>query len=680
MFADCPNLEQVTIGDNVTIGAYAFFTDKNANYTVNEYLVDGTKFFYYSFSSALKQITIGSNAVIGESAFNGAASVETITLGENAQIGNMAFYNCSSLHSIDLSKATSIGDYAFSGDTYFVCMDENMSVAAVGKTSADYGQYIYSYHAGQLTDVDLSSATSIGINAFAVCRQLTNATLGDGITEIGAYAFASCPALQSINLGKVVTVGEYAFMETGLIAADLSSAESIGNYAFVNASALNQVVLSVGGSQIGEGAFAYTAALTDIRNLEYARQIGAYAFAYAGLTAADLSAAENIGDFAFMKENLTDFQVTLGSSLRTLGDNPFAMCKLAPFCTTTVESFNGVDYVTEVYDFQLSDSVYVVDGSLYCLVSNGGLELITYTGRSTGHVVIADGTVRISGQAFAGSEVERVTLPYTVASVGHKAFYGCKNLKMVVFTSFNAPILEEEFDKAYYDGLEHLPGSGDYGSYTDYDGSQVVIEPVGIIPYFMWNATGGMYSNVYYGANFVDYIGYVENKLVMVRPSNGLGYETFIMGQYFDLVIDGDVAAEDMTLAAIDAISRIPDRVELQHKDIVTAARAAYDKVLNKAQQALIYNFSKLLSAEQRLLALEAPGEEAPPAEDPVEDPKPSGGAVWIAVAVAVLALAATAVRAVIRKKRCNCADGETTENVETVSEEETAQTEEQDQ
>ena len=679
MFADCTSLERVTIGDNVTIGAYAFFTDKNDNYAVNESVVNGTKYFYYTFSSALKQITIGSNAVIGQSAFHGAASVETITLGQGAQIGNMAFYNCSNLRQIDLSQAIAIGDYAFSGDTYFVCQDENMSVAAVGKTDADYGQYIYSYHAGLLTDVDLSSATSIGINAFALCRQLTHVKLGDGITKIGAYAFASCSSLESINLDKVVTIGEYAFMETGLTSVDLSAATQISAYAFVNTTALQQLVLSQGVCQIGEGAFAYTEALTDIRNLNCVTKIDAYAFAYSGLTAADLSGAEFIGDFAFMKEKLTDFQVTLGSNLVTLGDNPFAMCKLAPFFTTAVESFNGVEYAMEVYDFQLSDTVYVVDGSLYCVVANGGLELITYTGRSAAHVVIADGTVRISGQAFAGSQVETVTLPYTVASIGHKAFYGCKDLKMVVFTSFNAPILEEEFDKSYYDGLQNLPGSGNYGSYIDYDGSEVLIEPIGIVPYFMWNATGGMYSNIYYGASFVDYIGYVQNKLVMVRPSNGVGYETFIMGQYFSLVIDGDVAAEDLTLAAIEAINRIPDRVELQHKAIVAAARAAYDKVLNKAQQALIGNYSKLLSAEQRLLALEsAPNEQNPPAEDPVEEPAMDPMAfLYSGVLVMIVAASVVLARKLLKKKHCNCGCCDEKAAEETASEEAPSETEE---
>ena len=677
MFAQCPNLETVVIGDNVTIGAYAFYTLKDEYFTVGEYTLDGTKYFYYIFTSPLKNITIGEHAQIGESAFNGAASVETIQLGAGAEIGNMAFYNCSGLKQIDLSKAVTIGDYAFSGDTYYICRDENMSVAAVGLSGENYGKYIYSYHGHQLENVDLSSATCMGKNAFAVSRQLKTVLLGDGITEIGEYAFASCANLESINLDQVQKIGEYAFMESGLLSADLSAAAQVSKYAFVNSAKLAAVILSAAGSEIGEGAFAYTAALTDVQNLQYATKIDAYSFAYSGLTAVDLSGAVSIGDFAFLKEKLTDFTVTLGGDLVSLGDNPFAMCVVEPFFTTQSETFNGVEYTVPAYDFQLSDTVSVIDGSLYCKTPNGGLELITYTGRNAAHVIIADGTVRITGQAFAGSAVEQVTLPYTVASIGHKAFYGCQQLKLVEFTSFNAPILEEEFDATYYEGLEHIPGTGDYGSYTDYDGTEVMIKPAEIVPFFMWNATGGMYSNCYYGANFIDYVGYVENKPVMVRPSNGQGYETFIMEQYFAFVFDGSVAAEDMTLEAIAAINRIPSRVELKDEAVVLAARAAYDKVLNKAQQALVSNYSVLLTAEQRILALktsgETPNEEQPPVVE--ED----NGNVLLIVLCCVMCFVATAstVLLILQRKALKSGAKAEEEIEETVSEEETAETEE---
>ena len=166
----------------------------------------------------------------------------------------------------------------------------------------------------------------------------------------------------------------------------------------------------------------------------------------------------------------------------------------------------------------------------------------------------------------------------------------------------------------------------------------------------MWNATGGMYSNVYYGANFVDYVGYVENKLIMVRPSNGQHYSTFVLDQYFDLVIDGAASADDITLAAIAAINRIPERVTYEDRHIVYAARAAYDKIATKVQQALVTNYDVLVTAEQRIKAL-----------TPVDDSETGDGSgaeavkanlSWIAWIVLILGVGGVATAVVLQMSR----------------------------
>ncbi len=639
-FAQCKSLETVAIGNNVTLEDFAFHMDKDESFTILNYddEVLGDKLFYYTFSSALKNLTIGSNAVVGKNVFAGHASLETVELGAGAELGYMAFYNCASLQTIDLSKAKTIGDYAFSGDVYYVCVDENMQYAAV---SAE-GEYMFTYHAPAMVTADISAAESVGEYAFAYCRQLTDMKLNPAITEIPQYTFAGCISLQNIDLSKIVTVGDYAFMEaTMLPAANLSAAQSIGEYAFVKNDALADVTFSGDGVTIAEGAFAYCPLLLEPKNLNKVTSVGDYAFAHSGMVAADLSGAEHIGTHAFLKDELTEFTVTLGESIKTLGDNPFAMCKLQSFCITENSSFNGVDYPETLYTYDLSDTIHIIDGSLYSEADNGGYVLVAYAGPESREVKVADGTVRISAFAFAGSDAERVTLPYTATSIGHKAFYLCDALEYVVFNSYYAPILEEEFDMAYYESLEHVPGTGDFGTYTDYDGTEVSVVASGLLPYYMWNATGGMYSNMFYGANFVDYVGYVEQKLTMVRPANGKNYDSFVMEQYFDLVIDGANAADDVTLAAIHAINAIPERVAFEDKAVVDAAREAYSKIATTEQQALVTNYGTLVSAEQRVIALD-PANQETPVETPVEAEEETGinpGFIWVLGAVVALIL-----------------------------------------
>ena len=605
VFSECFGLESVTVGDNVTLGKYAFNISKDYAFRVASYYDDlDRKLFYYEFGTALSSLTIGKNCIIGENAFCNAASLETVTLGEGAKIGYMAFYNNASLKSIDLSGVLEIGDYAFSGDVYYVCYDDSMSNAAADEN----GNYIYTYHSPLFESVDISTSATLGENAFSYCRSLKEVVLSDKVTEIPNYAFTGCIALEKANLDKIVTIGNNAFSETNIKYLDLSSAESIGDYAFVYDRGLETLILNKNGCDIGEGAFSYCESLTEVKSLENAKNIAKYAFAYAGLTEADLSGAVTLGDHVFMKEELTSFKVTLGSSLTSVGDNPFAMCDIEPFHKTIKTEFNGATFEENLYTFDISDNVKVIDGSLYCKISTG-LELCTFAG-SDSTVKVAEDTVRITSFAFANSDAVMVYLPYTVRAIGHKAFFGCDKLDTVVFASYTSPILEEEFDPTYYECFENFPATGELGTYKDYHGNEVTIEGIGLVPYYMWNVTDGLYFTVYYGASFIDYVGYVEDKITMVKPINGEGYDSFVMSQYFDLSIEGAAAADDVTLEAIEAIKAIPKQVTYDDRAYVEAARAAYNKIATTVQQSLVTNYPDLIAAEQRITAL-TPGDES---------------------------------------------------------------------
>ena len=182
-----------------------------------------------------------------------------------------------------------------------------------------------------------------------------------------------------------------------------------------------------------------------------------------------------------------------------------------------------------------------------------------------------------------------MVLPSTLYSIGHKAFYGCEKLVAVSFSSYDAPVLEEEYDVYLFLEGNNIPATGEGG--------------LGIVPYFMWNVTSWP-TNVYYGANFVDYVGCVDNKILMIRPSNGKNYNSFIFGQYFDTVVDGAPAADEITLEAIEAIKKIPEKVTLSDEALVIAARAAYNKIGTNEQKALVTEYSKLTAAEKRIADL----------------------------------------------------------------------------
>ncbi len=615
-FRECKSLADVKIGDNVVIGADAFRLDIDTNWKQGVYEIEDVRYYYYILTSPLKTLTIGQNVTIGNGAFYGAAEIESITLGKGATLGDQAFYNAASLKSIDLSAVKSIGKSAFSGDLLYEFSNSGFSNPALDAE----GYYIYHYYTPKFTSVDLSAATAIGDDAFAYCRELTTVKLGKSITTIPDRAFNLAVKLASINLSGVTKIGTNAFNEAALTTVDLRAAETIGKYAFVYNEALKSVTLNQNGTRIEEGAFAYGAVLDEVKSLDKATYIGDYAFSYTALSEVDLSGATYIGTHAFMKETLTDFAVTLGEALVELGDNPFALCRMKAFTGYETETFNGTEYKTEIYTFKINDSVQVIDGILYRVVPDG-LELVSYAGDAK-VVNVAAGTVRISDMAFAESRITDIVAPYTLRAIGHKAFFGCDRLHSVTLTSYVAPILEEAYDEELFLLKTYIPGAGTY-EYTDnLTGAIVTYDGLGVVPFFMWNA-GDLPQNIYYGANFVDYIGVGEGDLVLVSPVNGQQYDSFVLGQYFATFVDGAAAADDVTLAAIAAIDRIPENVTLADKPIVVAAREAYDRITGHEQRALVTNYEKLTKAERVIADLEALQEGETTPADPPADTEP---------------------------------------------------------
>ncbi len=680
-FNECELLKKVTIGDNVKLGEGAFLrspttvdpriTDPDsARYLNQKVSVDTeTGFYYYEYLSSLTSLTIGKNADIGKGAFMGSAKLIAVSLGEGAKIGEMAFYNCPKLLNIDLSGAKRIGKMAFSGDNNWLFTSSSMNSIAVKDKKE-----LVTYYSSSIVNVSLISLESDGLDeqAFIYCRKLTTVTLGDEIRTVPYMAFASCPKLTSVSLGGVTVLGYGAFSETGLAAVDLSSISEIGDLAFASCESLTTVKFSPDGATVGEGAFNGATALINTENFGKLTAIGDNAFAYTDIREADLTSAVTVGDYAFLKGEKTDyiFKLTLGESLVSLGDNPFAFCTLAPLYSYEGIEFNGNKLGERVvYTFDISDNVKVINGSIYTVVPYG-LELTTYVGLDENgvsldreNVIVDENTVRISGFAFAGTDVQRAVLPHKLNSIGHKAFYACEKLNTVVFKSYTAPVLEEEFDPNYYSTFENIPHTGEYEfSYmddTDGDGAVDSIVPVtlkglGVVPFYMWNASDGKYSNVYYGASFADYIGHNSydnmGKLIMVAPSNGVGYDTFIMSQYFTHRDDGDIALDDNTVNAIEAIDRLPSSVTLADEELVIAARAAYNKVSSAVQKALITNYDKLRRAEELIAALKAAMEPTVPdapvePNDPVvpdvptDEPSNNGAVIGLTIALVTVSL-----------------------------------------
>lgn len=616
----------LTIADNAEVGDYAFLQCASMRkLTLGENVVLGEGAF---FRTSLAEVTAGDGLITRFGAFAGIKTLTNVTLGERAQIGEFTFNGASALSEIDLSKAVSIGQYAFRGAT-------------------------------SLVSVDLTNLASLGESAFNGATSLTTVTFGDKLKNIPVGAFFGCSALTSVQLGDSITVlGSYAFANSGLTSINLENVKTIGAGALGNTK-LTQITLWEGeevngtfiGVTVGDEAFYGVKTLTEVGNIDKISLIGDYAFYGAGITSADLSSAKSIGDYAFADTAITEVSfgvevdengtVTKSGNLISLGENPFFGCAVKTYGVLVDVVFNGQTIGNKLIEtFAVTDSVQLISGALYQKVPYG-LELVSYPmAREADDYAIEEGTVRVGACAFAGSALRNVTIASTVAALGDKAFYGCENLKMVVFLSYDAPVLEEEYDESYAKDIS-----------TPYEG-------LGISKYFMWN-TSSHKENYYYGANFVNYVGRVADKLTMVKPVNGRNYDSFIFSQYFGTVVEGSTAADSTTLKAIAAIAAIPSTIVLTEEceALVNAARAAYDLVATYDQRALVTNVNTLTAAERRLEYLKLQNQPKPPEPEPVAEFDPVPVLIGVSIGVGVLLIGAVAVIVVLLMKRKNSAD-----------------------
>ena len=305
--------------------------------------------------------------------------------------------------------------------------------------------------------------------------------------------------------------------------------------------------------------------------------------------------------------------------------------------------FNGVVVETrKETTYDITPTIKVIDDALYQVMSNGKYTFVTYPqNKKLGSYSVAEGTVRISARAFAGADIESVVLPSTLKSIGDRAFYDCQKLTTVVFKSYEAPLLEEEYLPEYA-SFEELPFTGELKVYEGQD----PLQGLGIVPFYMWNATSG-WNNFYYGANFVSRIGHTDGDLVMVKPANGRNYDSFIFSQYFGSFVAGSNAAMDSTLVVIGLIDSFPEKITLDAKEAVEKARSAYNSLPSLDQKALVTNYETLTKAESMIEYLEmrnptpeTPPEEKPSTDSPIVECAPERNVTAYIVVIVVLGVA----------------------------------------
>lgn len=619
---------------NVTkIGAYAFANTKLTSID----LTNVTEIGAYAFEqSALTSIDLTGIKEISDGTFKDCSSLTTVTgLESVTSIGAEAFKNCNALTGdstrLSMPELLSIGNSAF----------ENTPIRSLTAANVEkIGEYAFAE--SNLRKAEFPAATSIGKYAFFNNFALSSAEFG-AVTEMGEFVFLlesnsqnSLGALEKVVFGNGTSViGDNAFL---LHALD----EQGEHWGYYYRQSLKTVTLPDTVKKIGAMAFAFVTDLKQV-NLTGVEEIGAQAFYNAvSLTAADISSAKTIGLMAFA-DCASLASVTLGN-FKQIGTMAFAGTAI-----TSLEIPNVTELTFDDSWFELNDAgnweevtgkktaritsgafagieslqtvtvkgegkLSVINGVLYADTAAGKV-LILYPAMKAGtEYALENGTVRIDDYAFYNTNaLEKVTIPYTVKSIGSYAFFNDakKGVEEFVFEGVEAPTLEAAYHEMGYSTYDTTDDEGNPVTYLD--------EFCGWVQGLFYTNFKGYFHEVVDPGTLYPTVESKNFDLKITYPENGIGYNTPVWNYFFAEVEKSAYAAEYVTKKTIEAIAALPTLTDIQDamasgtadekyaaiqemsETLVQPTRKLFTQITSTQQIALVTEYDTLLSVEKAI-------------------------------------------------------------------------------
>lgn len=354
--------------------------------------------------------------------------LESVTIPEGVTtLARGVFYEDDVLDGVVLpSTLTSIGTYAFAN-----CWGLTSITIPAKVTVIDEYAFL---HCEQLETVDMKpqTMTTIGRNAFDVCKKLKAFRVPEGITTLGQSVFWGCEALQELTLpstlttigprlcyhcysltsitipSKVTSIGDEAFNGCKLIDQVTLPATltSLGSYAFYGCESAESVTFLGNGdvTMSGESQFSTMKNLKSVKLPDNLSTITRSMFyGCEKLEAVDMSKlpVTKIMPYAFYTCKALA-SVKLPAALSSIGECAFNSCKTLATLTfpTTLKSIGG--------------------------------HAFRYTGLTT--LQLNNGLETIGEYAFADCDsMKAATFPNTLTSLGQYALENCDELQKVVF-------------------------------------------------------------------------------------------------------------------------------------------------------------------------------------------------------------------------------------------------------
>ena len=303
------------------------------------------------------------------------------------------------------------------------------------------------------------NVSSIGVDAFANCLDLTSVNIPDNVTIIGNSAFYGCNSLTSINIPSSVTcIEDFAFGYcSSLMSITIpASVTRIGEYVFDGTSALNSITVDGNNTTYDSRGNCNAIIETTSNTLVVGCQ-----------NTVIPNSVKSIGGWAFSRcENLTSMEIP--SSVSSIGEYAFAGCSRLASINIPNSVINiGRDAFLSCDNLPIEGNAQYADCYLVkAWDTNGGSEY---------H--IKEGTRFIGNSAFRScTNLTSIDIPNSVTSIGEGAFSSCADLTSIIIPSSVTSIGESVFDGCY--NLVSLSVTSGNTIYDSRDNCNAIIETV----------------------------------------------------------------------------------------------------------------------------------------------------------------------------------------------------------
>ena len=474
-FFGCHNLTSISIPNSViSIGAGAFgSTAWYDNQPVGLVYAGKVLYKYKGTIPANTNIVIEDgtlgiadeafyNIWLGNSYNDNYENITSIKLPTSlVNIGESAFYGCSGLTSIVIPQGVNnIGDYAF-----FHCTAlEGDLIIPEGVTKI--GTNVFSSCSNLHSVTIPNTVRSIGVGAFSGCSTLTSIKIGDNVEYIYNNAFSGCSSLISIIIpNKISSISYETFSNCSNLTSIVipGNVRQIGHDAFYGCSNLISVTIGKNVSSIGRSAFGGCNKLQTVVSLAISApklDSGVFSNQYALLYypyGSDYSSWELRTKQECWEENgvlysILDKTNNTAKVIGTVGVNEVAVTENViideqSYKVTNIASNAFVNGVTSI---KIPKTITVIESQSIRLCNT--LERIDidkenpkYDSRDNCIAIIETATNTL----VSGCMNSRI--PYSVKSIGNKAFYGCYSL-----TAIDIPNCVTEIGYGAFEGCSGL--------------------------------------------------------------------------------------------------------------------------------------------------------------------------------------------------------------------------------